>query len=102
MRCPKEQQVSCSTTARRAVRIYTDLPNYQRAWKAQGFTPADFENGPSDALLDALVGLGPLSRVRDFLSARRQAGATGIILIPLNLTEERTPDWRLLEQILAG
>ena len=88
--------------ARRAVGIYTDLPNYQRAWKAQGFESADWENGPSDRLLDALVGIGPLPRLKDFLTERRQAGATGIILIPLNLTEERVPDWGLLERLLTG
>lgn len=87
--------------ARRAVGIYTDLPNYQRAWKAQGFEPADYENGPSDRLLDALVALGPISRVREKLAERQAHGATGIIVIPLNLDERRAPDWRVLESVLA-
>ena len=51
--------------------IYTDLPNYQRAWKAQGFDEADYENGPSDRLLDALVALGPMSRVQEKLAERK-------------------------------
>ncbi len=87
--------------ARRAVGIYTDLPNYQRAWKAQGFEPADYEQGPSDRLLDALVALGPLQRVRDKLEERRENGATGIIVIPLNLGADRAPDWQTLESVLA-
>jgi len=86
--------------ARRAVRIYTDLPNYQRAWKAQGFTAADYEDGPSDRLLDALIALGPLDRVRAKLAERRTAGATGIIVIPLNLDEQRAPDWTVLAAVL--
>lgn len=86
--------------ARRAVRIYTDLPNYQRAWKAQGFTAADYEDGPSDRLLDALVALGPPEQVRAKLAERRTAGATGIIVIPLNLDEQRAPDWTVLAAVL--
>ena len=88
--------------ARRAVGIYTDLPNYQRAWKAQGFDQADYENGPSDRLLDALIALGPLSRVQEKLAERKEAGASGIIIIPLNLNEQRTPDWSVMASILAG
>ncbi|MEM8765848.1 MAG: LLM class flavin-dependent oxidoreductase [Pseudomonadota bacterium] len=87
--------------ARRTVRIYTDLPNYQRAWRAQGFSEADFKDGPSDALLDALVALGPRSRVQEKLAERKQAGATHMILIPTNLTEARTPDWSRLEGLIS-
>jgi len=87
--------------ARRAVGIYTDLPNYRRAWKAQGFEPADYEGGPSDRLLDALVALGPLSGVREKLAERREHGATGIIVIPLNLDAQRAPDWQVLKSILV-
>ncbi len=96
--------------ARRAVAIYTDLPNYQRAWKAQGFEPADYENGPSDKLLDALVALGPLERVQEKLAEREAAGATGVIIIPLNLQSAeaedrggiaRAPDWDILGRLLS-
>ena len=91
--------------ARGAVRIYTDLPNYQRAWKAQGFQPSDYENGPSDKLLDALVALGPESRVQEKLAERRAAGASDLIVIPLNLQRTdggRAPDWDILSRIISG
>ncbi len=87
--------------ARRAVSVYTELPNYQRAWKAQGFEPADYADGPSDRLLDALVALGPLGRVKEKLAERRECGATGNIIIPLNLQPSRAPDWDLLASVLA-
>lgn len=87
--------------ARRAVSIYMDLPNYQRAWKAQGFEPADYADGPSDRLLDELVALGPLSRVRAKLAERRECGASGNIIIPLNHLPSRAPDWDVLASVLA-
>jgi len=47
--------------ARRAVSIYTELANYRRAWRAQGFAESDYVNGPSDRLLQSLVALGTLA-----------------------------------------
>ena len=43
------------TLARAQLKIYIRLPNYQNNLKQFGFADADFENGGSDRLVDALV-----------------------------------------------
>jgi probable F420-dependent oxidoreductase len=87
--------------ARRALSIYSDLPNYQRAWRAQGFIEDDYADGPSDRLLDELAALGPLDRVLDRLS-ERCAAADRVILIPLNTGAGRQPDWQIVSELVEG
>jgi probable F420-dependent oxidoreductase len=87
--------------ARRVVAVYTDLPNYQRAWKAQGFSEADYVDGPSDGLLDELIALGTLDQVQAKLDQRRQAGVDRMIIIPLNLGPRHEPDWEIVSQLIG-
>ena len=86
--------------ARKSVSIYTELENYRRAWRNQGFSDEDFVDGPSDRLLDSLVAMGNVDEVRARLAERQTAGASQIVIIALNVTANRQPDWQLLQQLI--
>jgi probable F420-dependent oxidoreductase len=60
---------------RRHLRIYLGLENYRRSWLRQGFSEADFEDGGSDALVDALVAWGGEDAVRARIDEHLTAGA---------------------------
>ncbi|TDJ32738.1 MAG: TIGR03620 family F420-dependent LLM class oxidoreductase [Gammaproteobacteria bacterium] len=85
--------------ARRAVRIYTELPNYRRAWSTLGFEPADFEGGGSDELIDTLVAFGSMADVAARVAEHRLAGADQVVVISLNDTSSLDPDWDMLQTL---
>ncbi|MFB8414116.1 LLM class F420-dependent oxidoreductase [Streptomyces albidoflavus] len=67
-------------TARAYLRFYLELPNYTNNLRRAGFGPADFENGGSDALLDAVVAYGDADRIRTRVTAFHKAGADHVAL----------------------
>lgn len=86
--------------ARRAIQIYVGLGYYQRAWRDQGFDDGDFRDGGSDELVDALVAWGDADAIRARLNAQREAGASQIIVVPLNPERGAAgPHWPLLEAL---
>lgn len=86
------------TLARQAVQRYITLGYYRRMWVKQGFEPHDFENGGSDRLVDTLVAWGPLESIQARIDAHHQAGASEVIVVPLNPAGGGTePHWPLLE-----
>ena len=88
--------------ARRAVGRYLELDYYQRLWSAHGFDDIDFSGSGSDRLVDMLVAWGNASTIRARLDAHRQAGASEVIVVPLNPSGGgQEPDWRLLEALAA-
>lgn len=86
--------------ARRAVGMYVGLDYYHRAWSALGFGPDDFADGGSDRLIDTLVAWGDGVRIRDQIQSHRDAGATHIMVVPLNRRGGAEPDWELLEAVV--
>ena len=44
--------------AREYLSLWLALPWYRKSWGAAGFSEADFDNGGSDAFIDAVVGWG--------------------------------------------
>jgi probable F420-dependent oxidoreductase len=66
--------------ARAALAMYLELPNYLRSWRRQGFTDADFADGGSDRLVDALFAWGDVSRIRERLDTHHAAGADHVAL----------------------
>ena len=70
--------------ARKALAFYIGLDYYHRAWRSLGFTDADFIDGGSDALIDGLVAWGDSQRISYRLAEHRDAGASEIVIIPLN------------------
>jgi probable F420-dependent oxidoreductase len=68
--------------ARAALQWYLDTPNYLDNLRWLGFTDGDFEDGGSDALVDALVAAGE-EEARSRVAAHLEAGATQVAIQPL-------------------
>jgi len=70
-------------TARKAMAIYLGLPNYQNALKWLGFEDADFADGGSDRVVDAIVAWGDEDAIRARIQAHWDAGADHVCIQPL-------------------
>ena len=66
--------------ARKHLAIYLGLPNYQNSLKDFGFSDADFADGGSDALVDALVSWGEPEKIADRIRAHLDAGANHVCI----------------------
>jgi probable F420-dependent oxidoreductase len=69
--------------AKAAITWYLDTPNYVDNLRWLGFSDADFEDGGSDALVDALVAAGDENAIRARVQAHLEAGATQVAVHPL-------------------
>jgi hypothetical protein len=76
---------------------YTGLDNYKNNLKQFGFVEADFDNGGSDKLVDAIFGWGDEQALRSRLQAHWDAGADHVCIQTLRDEAERGPDLALLE-----
>ena len=85
--------------ARQHLSFYANQQNYQRILLAQGFTRADFDNGCSDRLIDAVVAWGSEEQIRERIDAHLAAGANHVCLMPLRCDEPNLPDERALEAL---
>ncbi|MBJ19632.1 MAG: hypothetical protein CL933_09445 [Deltaproteobacteria bacterium] len=85
--------------ARAGLSIYIDVPHQQRNWSRMGFTDADYRDGGSDRLIDALVAWGDEKTIRDRIDAHFRAGATHVCLQPLLTAGGRVPGDELLESL---
>lgn len=106
--CP-EQMVMLETdavTARRVARqqmdTYLGLPNYRNNLLELGFDEADFADGGSDRLVDAIVAWGDEAAIRARLQAHWDAGADHVCVQALRSDGELGPDLRLLELLAPG
>lgn len=75
---------------------YFGLSNYVNNLKAFGFEDRDFEDGGSDALLDATVPHGPVARVAAGVQAHLDAGADHVCVQVVGLKDDILPDLRAL------
>jgi probable F420-dependent oxidoreductase len=75
--------------AREYMRFYFQIPHYPRMLSGLGFTDADFADGGSDRLVDAIVAWGSPETIRARLGAHYAAGATHVCILPLQPTGER-------------
>ena len=66
--------------ARRYLPNYLGLPNYVENWKRLGFGAADFENGGSDKLADAVIAWGDEKAIRARIDAHWKAGADHVCI----------------------
>jgi probable F420-dependent oxidoreductase len=90
--------------ARAAARTYMKtyvprLPNYTNNLKALGWKDAEFENGCSDTLVDAIVAWGSEDKIRARIDAHLKAGASHVCILPLRVDNESLPDPRVMEAI---
>lgn len=74
--------------------FYIGLDYYQRAYASVGFEAADFENGGSDRLIDAIVAWGSPEMIKQRVNAYADAGASRVVLCPI-----RAVDGPLLSQV---
>jgi probable F420-dependent oxidoreductase len=102
--CP-EQKVMLETdpakargAARKLVGYYFALPNYRNALLSLGFTDADFADGGSDRLMDAVVAWGDEAAIRRRIQQHWDAGADHVCIQPLNPDATPGVDERALER----
>ena len=96
-----------ATKARAAARQYMKtyvprLPNYTNNLKNLGWKDADFEDGCSDALVDAIVAWGSEEQIQDRIDAHLKAGATHVCFLPVKADDESLPDMRAVEAFAPG
>ena len=87
--------------ARAALKMYVRLDYYQREWRELGFTDADFADGGSDRLIDALVAWGDDGELRERVAVFERAGATRIVVVPLGVRTREGVDLRVLNALAA-
>jgi probable F420-dependent oxidoreductase len=75
------------------------LPNYTNNLKALGWKDEDFQNGCSDALVDAVVAWGNEQKINDRIEAQLKAGATHVCILPIRVDNESLPDVRAMEAL---
>jgi probable F420-dependent oxidoreductase len=85
--------------AREYLALYLGIEHYLRRWKGFGFGDADFANGGSDRLIDAVVAWGSEDKIRQRIADQFNAGATHVAMIPLDPRGERGPDRRAIEAL---
>ena len=93
-----------ATKARQAARDYMKtyvprLPNYTNNLKALGWTDADFADGCSDRLVDAIVAWGSEDKIRARIVAHLEAGATHVCILPCRADGSPLPDERTVEAL---
>jgi probable F420-dependent oxidoreductase len=96
-----------AATARAAARTYMQtyvpaLPNYTNMLRNLGWTDADFADGCSDRLVDAIVAWGTADSIRERIAAHQQAGATHVCVLPLRPDGMPLPDERVLDALAPG
>ena len=103
--CP-EQKVLLETdpavarrVAREAMKVYTQLPNYQNNLRELGFDTPDFEDGGSDRLVDAIVAWGDEEALALRIRAHHDAGADHVCIQPLRPDGGPGPCPRALEAL---
>jgi len=92
--------VKARAAARKYMSFYLQSPHYKATLRPFGFTEADFDNGISDRLVDAIVAWGNEDIVRERLEAHRQAGASHVCVLALSPDGSTVPNEHTLE-ILA-
>lgn len=103
--CP-EQMVLRETDPTRAravgrtvLKVYIRLPNYQRNLRDFGFADADFAEGGSDRLVDALIAWGDEAAIRARIDAHFEAGADHVCIQALRPDGQSGPDLATLEAL---
>lgn len=104
-----EQKVVLETDASRArgagraaMSVNIALPNYQANLRWLGWQDADFQDGGSDRIVDALVAWGDEQKIAKHVQAHFDAGASHVCIQPVRSDGERGPDTRILDALAPG
>ncbi len=85
--------------ARANVKVYLDLPNYQNNLRLFGYDDADFADGGSDRLVDAIVVWGDEKTIAERIQAHHDAGADHVCIQPFRADGQPGPDLTVLEAL---
>ena len=85
------------SAARSYMQIYLQVDHYVQRLKEVGFTDADFANGGSDRLVDAVVAWGDAAKIRESITAYYKAGASHVCLMPLRSEGGMNPNEQAIE-----
>lgn len=89
--------------ARAGMKIYLGLPNYFNNLRRIGFTEADWENGGTDRLVDAIVAWGTEEQIAARVAEHHAAGADHVCVQVLqDGTAMPEAQWRRLAPALLG
>ena len=103
--CPEQMVLleSDPTKARKIARAntttYLRLPNYQNNLRQFGYDDADFADGGSDRLVDAIVAWGDEKAIADRIRAHHDAGADHVCIQPFRPDGQPGPDLTILEAL---
>jgi probable F420-dependent oxidoreductase len=90
--------VKARAAARQYMQTYVPtLPNYTNNLRDLGWTDADFADGCSDRLVDAIVAWGDEKKIRERFDAHYRAGASHVCFLPLRADSVPLPDMRAIE-----
>ena len=93
-------QAKARAAARGYMQTYVPtLPNYTNNLRALGWADADFADGCSDRLVDAIVAWGTEELLRDRIAAHHRAGATHVCILPLRVDGVPLPDQRVIDAL---
>ncbi|MBB4640644.1 LLM class flavin-dependent oxidoreductase [Rhizorhapis suberifaciens] len=73
--------------ARAFMMFYITIPYYQAAYSKIGFNDADFKNGGSDRLMDAIVAWGSPEKIKARVEEYAAAGASRVVINPIRAAE---------------
>jgi predicted short-subunit dehydrogenase-like oxidoreductase (DUF2520 family) len=83
--------------------FYLALPNYLNNLRELGWSDADFADGGSDALVDAIVSWGDPQAIAERVRAHYDAGADHVCVQPITATaSEALEQLRALAPMLTG
>ena len=85
--------------ARANTTTYLRLPNYQNNLRQFGYDDADFADGGSDRLVDAIVAWGDEKAIGDRIQAHHDAGADHVCIQPFRPDGQPGPDLTILEAL---
>ena len=87
---------------RAALSVYLPFPAYHRLWSGFGFAPSDWTGEASDRLIDALTAWGEPERIRARAREYLAAGATQVLLLPMQRLRLGGPVHATLEALGGG
>ena len=108
--CPEQAVVldkdpaKARAIARKFLAIYLTLPNYTNNFLRLGFQEADFSNGGSDKLIDAVIAWGDLKSVLNRIREHHSAGADHVCIQVLTDDPKTLPfrEYRELASAIRG
>lgn len=87
------------TRARRYMQTYLAIDHYVHRLRRLGFSDADFADGGSDRLVDAIVAWGDEQKIRGHIADQFTAGATHVCIVPIDPHGGMRPDERAIEAL---